>query len=89
MDEAAFVKKIERGQDGREHTAGFIRCERAAREKLAEIFVGAIGDDVQAMGTVNGAAAEMVDAKKSRMRESGSSAPVIELEIGSGRIFGN
>ena len=89
MDETAFVKKIQRGEDRCEHTAGFVRRERAAREKLTEIFVGAIGDDVEARRAVDGAASEMMDAKKSGMRKSSGGAPVTELEIGSGRIFGN
>ena len=89
VDETVFVKKIQRGEDGGEHAAGFLRRECAAREKLAEIFVGAIGDDVEARRAVDGAAAEMMDAKKSGMRKSSSGAPVVELEIGSGRVFGN
>jgi hypothetical protein len=89
VDETAFVEKIERGEDGGEHAAGFVRRESATREKLAEIFVGAFGDDVQALGTVYGAAAEMVDAKKSGMRESSGDAPVFELQVGGGGVFGN
>jgi len=89
VDETVFVKKIQRGEDRSEHTAGFVRCERAAREKLAKIFVSAIGDDVEAGRAVNGAAAEMMDAKKPGMREGSGCAPVVELEIGSGRVLGN
>ena len=54
---------------------------------MAEIFVGEFGDDVQARCAVNRAAAKMKNAQKSRMRESGSGAPTVELNVGVGRIF--
>ena len=55
---------------------GFVGRERATREKLAEVFVGAFGDDVEARRAVDGAAAKMMDAKKSGMRKGGGCAPV-------------
>jgi hypothetical protein len=89
VDETTFVEKIECGKDGGEHAAGFVGREGAAREKLAEIFVGAFGDDVEAGRAVDGAAAEMADAKKSGMGKSSGCAPVFELQVGGGRVFGN
>jgi hypothetical protein len=89
VDETVFVEKIERGEDGGQHATGFVRREGATRQKLAEIFVGTFGDDVEAGRAVNSAAAKMVDAKKSRMRKSSGGAPMIELKIAGGRIFGD
>lgn len=48
VNESIFMQKIERGKNCGEHAASFVRCERAARKKLAEVFVGEFGDDVQA-----------------------------------------
>ena len=89
MDETVFMKKIERGKNRGEHAAGFVRRERAARKKLAEIFVGELGDDVEAGSAVQRAAAEMENAKKSGVRKSCGGAPVFELQVGGGGIFGN
>ena len=89
VDETVFMKKIERGKNRGEHAAGFVRRERAARKKLAEIFVGELGDDVEAGSAVQRAAAEMENAKKSGVRKSCGGAPVFELQVGGGGIFGN
>ena len=89
VDETVFMKKIERGKNRGKHAAGFVRSERAARKKLAEIFVGEFHNDVKAGSTVQRAAAEMENAKKSGMRKSRGSAPMFELQLGGGGIFGN
>jgi hypothetical protein len=89
VDETVFMKKIERGKNSGEHAAGLVRRERAARKKLAEIFVGEFGDDVEAGSAVQRAAAEMENAKKSGVRKSRGGAPVFELKLGGGGIFGN
>ena len=89
MDETVFMQKIQRGKNRGQHSSGFVRRERAARKKLAQIFVGAFGNDVKAGSAVNYAAAKIKNAQESRMRESGGSAPVLELRVGARRIFGN
>jgi hypothetical protein len=89
MNETFFVEKIERGKDSGERAAGFVGSKRTVGKKLAEVFVGEFGDDVQAGGAVDHAAAGMQDAEKPWMRKSGGGAPARELSVGGGDIFGD
>ena len=87
MDETFFVKIIERGENWSEHAAGFIGTKRAVREKLAEVFVGAFSDDVQARRAVDDAAAVVQNFEQAGMRECGGAAPAFQLDVGIGGIF--
>jgi hypothetical protein len=89
VDHAIFMKEIERGKNCSEHAAGFVGRERAAGKKLAKIFVGEFGDDVEARRAVNDAAAEMKNAEQAGMRESRGGTPVVELKIGGCGIRGD
>ena len=89
VNQPVFVEEIERGKNWSEHAASFIWSEGALREKLAEVFVGKFGDDVEAGGTVNDAATGIEDAEKSGMRKRCCSVPAFELDVGIGRILGD
>ena len=48
VNESIFMQKIEHGKNCGEHAASFVWRERAARKKLAEVFVGELGNEVEA-----------------------------------------
>ena len=48
VNKSIFMQKSERGKNCGEHAPSFVCSERTARKKLAEVFVGELGDEVEA-----------------------------------------
>ena len=87
--QAGFVEKIEGGENGTEHTAGFVGRQRALRKELAEILVRKFGNDVETRRAADNATSGMKNFQNAGMRQYGDGTPASETIVGSGGIFGD
>jgi hypothetical protein len=76
-------------ENGNEHFASFLRCERPLRKNLQKIFRSILHHEIEKSDMIQFAVPHFKEPKQVRMKKLSRVFPARELELGVGRIGGN